>query len=133
MKYLLDTNICIYIIKKQPPLVIQRLTKTSINDIAISAITCSELEYGVSKSKHQAKNKIALMEFLAPLNILPYTEASAAKYGEIRAYLEQKGIIIGNMDMLIAAHAMAENLTIVTNNEKEFTRISNLRIENWSK
>jgi tRNA(fMet)-specific endonuclease VapC len=133
MKYLLDTNICIYIIKKQPISVIQHLTKTSVNDIGISVITYSELEYGVSKSQHQAKNKIALMEFLAPFSIIPFTEIAGEKYGEIRVNLEKKGLIIGNMDMLIAAHALSSNLILVTNNQNEFNRISDLKIENWSK
>ena len=132
MKYLLDTNICIYIINKQPASVIQRLVKTSIADVAISAITYSELEYGVSKSRHQTKNKIALMEFLAPFTIFDFNEMAAEKYGEIRADLESKGTTIGNMDLLIAAHVLALDLILVTNNEKEFKRIADLKIENWS-
>jgi len=133
MKYFLDTNICIYIIKKQPASVIQRLTKTAIDDVAISSITYSELEYGVSKSQHQAKNKIALMEFLAPLTIIPFDDLAAERYGELRADLERIGKIIGNMDLLIAAHALSINLTLVTNNEKEFKRVPDLKIENWAK
>jgi len=133
MKYLLDTNICIYIIKKQPVSVIHRLTQTSIDDIAISVITYSELEYGVSKSQHQTRNKIALMQFLAPFTILPFNELAAENYGEIRADLENKGKPIGNMDLLIAAHALAADLVLVTNNQNEFDRIPGLKIENWSK
>jgi len=133
MKYLLDTNICIYIIKKQPASVIQRLTKIPIDDVVISAITYSELEYGVSKSQHQTKNKIALMEFLAPFTILPFDDLAAETYGEIRANLERNGNIIGNMDLLIAAHTLSSNLTLVTNNEKEFKRIPDLKLENWTK
>ncbi|MES0489412.1 MAG: type II toxin-antitoxin system VapC family toxin [Leptospirales bacterium] len=133
MKYILDTNICIYIIKKQPAAVILRLTQTPIQDIAISVITYSELEYGVSKSQHQTRNKIALMEFLAPFTILPYDEIAGEKYGEIRADLERKGTTIGNMDMLIASHTLTSDRTLVTNNEKEFNRIPDLKVENWSK
>ena len=133
MKYVLDTNICIYIIKKHPASVIQRLTKTSVEDVAISSITYSELEYGVSKSRHQTKNKIALMEFLAPFTILAFDDIAAERYGEIRADLERNGNIIGNMDLLIAAHALSADLTLVTNNEKEFIRIPDLKIENWAK
>lgn len=131
MKYLLDTNICIYIIKKKPSAVIERLLKNKIGDIAISVITLCELEYGVGKSSKRVLNKLALTEFLYPLNILNYDDNAAICYGKIRADLEQKGQIIGPMDLLIASHALSSGLILVTNNEKEFKRIEKLKIESW--
>jgi len=131
MKYLLDTNICIYIIKKKPSHVFEKLETLQINDIGISAITLAELEYGISKSMFPEKNKIALIKFLAPLEILPFTEKAAEIYGKIRSYLEKTGSIIGTLDLFIGAHAKSENLVLVTNNVAEFSRIPNLKIENW--
>ncbi len=100
-------------------------------DIAISAITVSELQYGVAKSSNPLKNQTRLDEFLVPFEILPYDSEVAKAYGTIRVNLEKQGIPIGPLDFLIAAHALARNLILVTNNEKEFARIQNLRIENW--
>ena len=131
MKYLLDTNVCIYIIKKKPSQVFEKLGTLQINDIGISAITLAELEYGISKSTFPEKNKIALIKFLAPLEILPFTEKAAEIYGKIRSYLEKTGSIIGTLDFFIGAHAKSENLVLVTNNVTEFSRIPNLKIENW--
>lgn len=131
MKYLLDTNVCIYIIKKKPSQVFEKLETLQINDIGISAITLAELEYGISKSTFPEKNKIALIKFLAPLEILPFTEKAAEIYGKIRSYLEKTGSIIGTLDLFIGAHAKSENLVLVTNNVTEFSRIPNLKIENW--
>ncbi|MGD9591488.1 MAG: type II toxin-antitoxin system VapC family toxin [Candidatus Berkiella sp.] len=131
MKYLLDTNICIYIIKLSPPLVIKKFHSLIIGDIGISTITLSELEYGVAKSSHKTKNEEALSQFIMPLEILEFDMAAASLYGKLRADLENNGKPIGAMDMLIAAHALSMNVTLVTNNEKEFMRIKNLKIENW--
>ena len=131
MKYLLDTNECIYIIKKKPSQVFEKLGTLQINDIGISVITLAELEYGISKSTFPEKNKIALIKFLAPLEILPFTEKAAEIYGKIRSYLEKTGSIIGTLDLFIGAHAKSENLVLVTNNVTEFGRIPNLKIENW--
>ena len=131
MKYLLDTNICIYIIKKKSSQVFEKLETLQINDIGISVITLAELEYGISKSTFPEKNKIALIKFLAPLEILPFTEKAAEIYGKIRSYLEKIGSIIGTLDLFIGAHAKSENLVLVTNNVTEFSRIPNLKIENW--
>jgi len=131
MKYLLDTNICIYIIKRKPLPVFEKLETLQINDVGISAITLAELEYGVSKSAFSEKNKIALIKFLVPLEILPFTEKAAQTYGKIRSYLEKAGSIIGTMDLFIGAHAKSENLVLITNNLREFSRIPNLKIENW--
>ena len=131
MRYLLDTNICIYIIKQQPESVLKRFLDYQVGDISISAITLSELRYGVAKSKHRAKNSKALDEFMIPLEILPFDEEAAQAYGEIRTSLEKAGIPLGAMDMLIAAHAVSQGLELVTNNTREFSRVSGLTIVDW--
>ncbi len=131
MKYILDTNICIYLIKQRPAEVLEHLQKCTPGEIGLSSITVSELEYGVQKSSRPRENRIALAGFLAPLEILPYDDTAAAKYGEIRFDLEQQGKPIGAMDLLIAAHALSRQLTLVTNNEREFRRVANLKVVNW--
>jgi tRNA(fMet)-specific endonuclease VapC len=133
MKYILDTNICVYIIKKKPISVLHRLSKIKINDAGISSITLCELEYGVEKSSNPDRNRVALIEFASLLEIYDYDASAAREYGIIRADLERRGKIIGAMDMLIAAQAKSLNLILVTNNEKEFKRIPGLKIENWVK
>ena len=130
---MLDTNICIYIIKQKPPDVIERFYQTEISQIGISSITLSELFYGVSKSSKPEQNQIALTQFMAPLYILSYDDEAAQYYGLLRAYLEKQGRPIGSLDMLIAAHALSTNCVLVTNNEKEFSRVPNLKIDNWVK
>jgi len=131
IKFMLDTNICIYIIKKKPISVINRLETFAVSEIGISSITLCELEYGVYKSTQPDKNKLALMEFLLPIEIMPFDDNAAKEYGEIRAVLDKLGTPIGPLDNLIAAHAKALNCILVTNNENEFKRIENLKIENW--
>ena len=131
--YMLDTNICIYIIKKKPDQVIERLRYTGISEVGVSSITLSELEYGAAKSSRPKQNKLAILEFLAPFEILPYDDRAAQEYGMVRPYLEKQGTPIGSMDMLIAAHALSLNSTLVTNNEAHFRRIPTLKIENWTK
>ena len=133
MKFMLDTDICIYIIKRKPPDVIERFYQTEISQIGISSITLSELLYGVSKSSKPEQNRIALMQFVAPLEILPYGDEASQYYGDLRAHLEKQGTPIGSLDMLIAAHALSIPCTLVTNNEKEFIRIPDLKIDNWIK
>ncbi|NIO06374.1 MAG: PIN domain-containing protein [Proteobacteria bacterium] len=130
---MLDTNICINIIKKKPDQVIERLRHTRVPDVGVSSITLSELEYGAAKSARPEQNKLAIVEFLAPLEILPYDDMAAQEYGKVRVYLEKQGTPIGSMDMLIAAHALSLNCILVTNNEREFRRIPALKIENWAK
>lgn len=129
--YMLDTNICIYIIKKKPLEIIEKFRSFSASEIGISSITLAELEYGVSKSQHVEKNREALAMFVSPLEILDFDSSASAVYGEIRAELEKTGNIIGSMDMLIAAHALSVNATLVANNIKEFERVKHLRVENW--
>lgn len=133
MKYMLDTNVCIYIIKRKPTDVLERFKQTDISEISISSITLSELFYGVSKSSKPEQNFMALTQFVAPLEILPFGGEASQYYGDLRAYLERQGTPIGSLDMLIAAHALSLASTLVTNNEKEFNRVPNLNIENWVK
>lgn len=133
MKYMLDTNICIYCIKKKPPEVINKFLQYDPEDICISSITYGELMHGVEKSQAVEKNRLALALFLSPIQILPFGAEASEAYGKIRADLERKGTPIGPMDMLIAGHAQAEGLVLVTNNTREFIRVSNLQVEDWTK
>ncbi len=128
---MLDTNICIYIIKNKPISVREKLKEHNIGDIAISSITVSELYYGVYKSQFVDKNLLALEHFLKPFNILEFDTKASINYGKIRASLEQSGNVIGGLDMLIAAHALSFDMTLITNNTKEFERVDRLRINNW--
>lgn len=132
MKLLLDTNICIYIIRQQPAAVLQRFLEYEVGDIGISSITLAELRYGVAKSTQQDKNAKALDEFIIPLEVVPFDEAAAHLYGGIRAILERAGTPIGAMDLLIAAHALALEVPLVTNNTREFVRIPDLNVINWT-
>ena len=131
MKYLLDTNICIYIIKRKPIEVLEKFKQCKVGDIGISTITLSELEYGVQKSGNPEKNKKALQEFLIPIEIIDFDYNASLTYGKVRSYLERKGTPIGALDTLIAAHALSMNIPVVTNNEKEFIRVPYLHVENW--
>ena len=133
MKYMLDTNMCTYVIRGRDPKIIRRLRRADVGDVCISAITLSELEYGVSKSSRPAQNKLALAEFLAPIEVAPYDDMAALEYGPLRAHLERQGTSIGSLDMLIAAHALALKCILVTNNEAEFRRVPHLRVQNWAK
>jgi len=133
MKFLIDTNICIYLMNKRPPDLIGKFKEIEVGMIGISSITVSELQYGVSKSNFKKQNLTRLEEFLTPFAILPYDQMAAKHCGGIRSKLEKQGRIIGPLDMLIAAHAISRGLTLVTNNEKEFKRIKSLKVENWTK
>jgi tRNA(fMet)-specific endonuclease VapC len=133
MNYLLDTNICVLLIRQKSPQVLAHLTRYGIADVGISAITASELQYGVHKSSQVGQNQQALDQFLLPLTILPFDEAAALRYGQIRAALEQQGLPIGSLATLIAAHALSAQLTLVTNNVREFSRVAGLKIEDWAK
>ena len=131
MKFLLDTNICIYLIKQKPQEVIQRFNTHQVGDLGISSITVAELEFGVQKSQFPQKNQQALEQFLIPLNIVNFDRAAAIIYGDLRATLEKQRTPIGSFDTLIAAHALSLNVTLVTNNLKEFDRVPNLKLDNW--
>lgn len=132
MKYMLDTNTCIFIIKKDEN-VLSHLKKIDFKEICISSITLSELEFGVAKGMHSEKNQKALDAFVYNFSILPFDSNAAHEYGKIRANLEKIGSPIGGMDMLIAAHAKSQKLILVTNNTKEFIRVDGLNIEDWKK
>ncbi|WP_291320870.1 type II toxin-antitoxin system VapC family toxin [Desulfonatronospira sp.] len=132
MIYLIDTNICIYLMNQKPSQVIQKFKNTEVGQIGISTITVSELNYGVAKSNCKKQNAQRLEEFLTPFEILSYDEAASRYYGMIRADLESQGKVIGPLDMLISAHALSKDLVLVTNNEKEFLRIKSLKVEKWA-
>ena len=131
MTYMLDTNICIYAMKNKPEQVLQRLRKELNSGVCISSITLAELEYGMKHSSNPIKNEQALLRFLVPLSILPFGTAVASEYGEICAHLQSSGTPIGPLDMLVAAHARSEGITLVTNNVREFERVPDLEVENW--
>lgn len=133
MEYLLDTNICIYIIKKRPIGVFEKFKSLSIGSIGISSITLAELQYGIMKSSFPEKNQEALDKFITPLEIIDFDYNATIEYGKIRADMERRGTSIGPLDTLIAAHAKSLDLILVTNNEKEFERILGLKVENWTK
>jgi tRNA(fMet)-specific endonuclease VapC len=131
MLRMLDTDICLYLIKRKPLHVLERLKTFRPADVAVSSVTVAELQYGAYKSSRPERNQEALAEFLLPLEVVPFDESAATHYGEIRTYLERKGNIIGAMDLLIAAHARSLSLTLVTNNIQEFQRVPGLGAENW--
>lgn len=130
MKYMLDTNMCIYA-QKNIPQVIEKIKNNFQYGVAISSITLAELQYGVQASANVEKNTIALYKFLSIVEILDFDSSAATEYGKIRADLKRKGTPIGNMDMLIAAHAKSENLIVVTHNTREFERVAGLKLEDW--
>lgn len=132
MKYMLDTNICIYIRKHHPKSVVEKFNTLQANDVSISSVVLSELALGVCNSEYVEKNMASLKKLISPILILPYDEAAAFHYGEIYATLKKAGNIIGQLDIMIAAHAISINATLVTNNLKEFSRIKNLKCENWT-
>ena len=129
--YLLDTNICIYLINKKSKKLLRRIEVEDAFKIGISAITVAELEYGIAKSLYPEKNKTALVEFLSSFEIIPFTDIDAEGFGSIRVYLNKKGTPIGPYDLQIASQCIARDLTLITNNIKEFERVPKLRIENW--
>lgn len=131
MKYLLDTNICIALIRQKPNELIKRLTSHKPGDVGISTVTIAELIHGAQKSNLTEQNMTALDQFLLPLEVADFDQNAAVVYGHIRTYLENKGTVIGSMDMLIAAHALSLDVVLVTNNTREFKRVPNLKIEDW--
>jgi tRNA(fMet)-specific endonuclease VapC len=132
MQYMMDTHICIFVIRQKKPDAIKQITRQRPEDLLISSITVSELEYGCEKSADPHKNRLALMEFLSPFSILPFDPLAAQHYGKLRAQLERDGTPVGAMDMLIAAHARSVNATLVTNNTRDFKRIKGLNLADWS-
>jgi tRNA(fMet)-specific endonuclease VapC len=132
MRYLLDTNICIAIINSRSPHALKRLSQCTVGDVAVSCISIAELRFGAAKSESPERNNSALDLFLSPLLALEFDDTDAMRYGQIRATLEAQGTPIGPLDTLIAAQSAAKNLTLVTNNTREFKRVQQIRfIENW--
>ena len=131
MTFLLDTNICIYLIRQKPLHVYDKFKSLALGAVGLSTITVSELTYGVTKSSNQEKNRDALEQFLLPFEILDFDINAEIEYGKVRTYLEKKGTPIGPLDTLIAAHAKSLNLILVTNNTREFNRVPKLSIQNW--
>lgn len=132
MKYMLDTNIIVYAKNKRPESVLNQLTAQRPSDVCISAISMAELEFGVCHSSRPDQNRLALMSFLSAIQIIPFDSDAAREYGQIRQELTQDGNLIGSNDMLIAAHAKALGLILVTNNTREFERVKGLHVENWA-
>jgi tRNA(fMet)-specific endonuclease VapC len=130
MEYMLDTNICIYILKNRPPGLREKFDRTA-ERLCISSITLCELHYGAEKSARRLTNLETIAEFVARLEVLDFSASAAAHHGQIRAELERQGQPAGPYDMLIGAHARSENLVVVTNNMREFARMPGVRVENW--
>jgi tRNA(fMet)-specific endonuclease VapC len=130
--YLLDTNICIFAIKKKSQKVIDRIAGNLSEGIFISSLTIAEMEYGISNSMYPEKNRMSLLEFISIFDILNFTEPDAIPYGMLKADLKSSGQLIGPIDMLIASQAISNNLTLVTNNTKEFCRVKDLKLVDWS-
>ena len=129
--YMLDTNICIYAIKHRPEMVLQKIRENLPAGICISVITLAELRHGVEKSLYKEKNEAALLKFLSILDVLPFDDYAAIEYGKICSTLQKQGMPIGAMDMLIAAHAKANHMVLITNNTREFERVPELSIDDW--
>jgi tRNA(fMet)-specific endonuclease VapC len=132
MKLLLDTDICIYTINRREPGPLARLQEFALGDIGISAITYAELRFGVENSTQRVRNLDALERFVLPLEVMPFDAAAGRAYGEIRLQLKREGLPIGGNDLLIAAHAVSLDVTLVTNNIRELERVNGLHVEQWS-
>ena len=130
-RYLLDTNICIYIAQERPPQVLERFEELKPGEAVVSVITWGELRYGAERSMHRERVVQSLDEFAALVPVEPLPKTAGEDYGDIRAALEYGGTPIGNNDLWIAAHARAAGLTLITNNEREFRRVQDLEVENW--
>ena len=133
MKYLLDTDICVFMIRQKPSQILDRFEALAFGDVGVSSITVAELRYGTHKSQRPAQNQEALAQLLTPLIIADFDNAAAEAYGVIRAALERQGTPIGSLDTLIAAHALSLGVILVTNNEREFSRVPGLKLVNWAR
>jgi tRNA(fMet)-specific endonuclease VapC len=131
--YMLDTDICSYIIKERPLQVLEHFKRVEMEQLCISAVTYAELIYGVEHSSSKKVNRVVIDNFVLHLTIVPWGEEAAEHYGSISAYLQAEGKIIGSMDMMIAAHARSHKMTLVTNSDKHFKRVPKLTVENWAK
>ena len=132
MRLMLDTDICIYLIKRKPEAVLRNLRETVPDDVCISAVTMAELLFGVAKTERSERNAAALETFLLPLVVAPFDEVAAHRYGTVRAALEKLGTRIGALDTMIASHALSLDVGLVTNNAREFSRVSGLEIVDWT-
>lgn len=132
MKYLLDTNVCIFLIKRKPASVLARFQRLSPDDVGISSVTLAELRYGADKSERPQQNHAALDAFLVPLSVADFDSQAADCYGRIRADLERRGMPIGPLDTMIAAQSLVLGVALVTGNTSEFSRVSGLKVEDWT-
>lgn len=132
VRYLLDTNICIYIAKHNPPVVRERFARHAADELAMSVVTLGELRFGAEKSQARERALAVISQLESTMQIASLTEAAGEHYGQIRASLQRRGESIGNNDLWLAAHARAEGWILVTNNEREFTRVEGLQVENWA-
>ena len=132
VRYLLDTNICIYIAKHNPPLVRERFACHTANELAMSVVTLGELRFGAEKSQSRDRAFEVIAQLASTMHIAALTEAAGGHYGQIRATLQQRGEMIGNNDLWLAAHARSAGWILVTNNEREFARVDGLQVENWA-
>lgn len=130
--YLLDTNICIFAIKKRPQRVLEKIQLNLVDGIFVSSLTIAELEFGVENSQRPVENRLALVEFLSIFDYLNFDDDDAIAYGKLKVYLRRSGKIIGPIDLLLASQALSKDLIMVTNNTKEFTRVPELNIEDWT-
>lgn len=133
MKWMLDTDTCIALIKRRPPELVRRLQARAVGDVGISSITLAGLRHGVAKSERRVQNQAALDQFLLPLDVAAFDEAAAESYGGVRADVERKGTPIGPLDLLIASHALSIDVVLVTHNTREFKRVKGLRVDDWLK
>ena len=133
MRFMLDTNTCVDVIRRRNDRVLRRMQRLRPGDLCVSSVTLSELEYGAAKSSDPQRNRLALAEFMTPLRVVPYDDTVAPVYGRVRTELERVGTPIGPWDTMIAAHALSLGLTVVTDNEREFRRVPGLKVQNWAK
>jgi len=133
MRFMLDTNACVALIRRHDERILGRVKRCRPEELCVSAVTLSELEYGAARSADTPKNRLALAEFMTPIAVVPYDDTVAVSYGRIRTELESKGMPIGPLDTMIAAHALSLGLTLVTDNEREFRRVPGLMVQNWAK
>ena len=133
IRYLLDTNACIELIRKRSPKVLSHLRACPIGSVGLSSVTLAELYFGVARSAFPDRNLMALTQFCAPLELLPFDDRAASAYGRVRADLERSGFPAGPLDTLIAAHALSQSAVLVTDNEREFRRVRGLEVENWDR
>jgi tRNA(fMet)-specific endonuclease VapC len=133
MRFMFDTNTCIFLIRRKHPRLLQRIGQCKPGDLGLSAVTLAELEYGIAKSSQPDRNRQALAEFLLALEVAEFDGKAARAYGVVRADLESRGTPIGSLDTLIGAHALSLGVTLVTNNTREFKRIPSLRVVDWSR